>query len=324
MMNRIHREIETPFKYGIVLRGEDGERVDGPKVFRHGDRWFMFYTTHKESIGYETCLAQSPDLLHWEKLGRILPFRRDGWDAWQAHGAPALIDHAWDGAHAFRPFDGKYWMTYVGGALQGYETDPLSIGLAWADSPVQATEWTRLPEPILTSAQSDARPFEQTTLYTSTIIQIDPALLGFPFIMFYNAKTPPDGHEAIGMAVSHDLRNWRRFGREPVIENVGDSRWALSGNPQIVKIGEAWVMFYFGAFWKPNAFDTFAVSYDLVHWTKWNGPHLVEPSEPYDKQFAHKPWALKHDGIVYHFYCAVGDQGRVIALATSRDLRPPD
>jgi HEAT repeat protein len=29
---------------------------------------------------------------------------------------------------------------------------------------------------------------------------------------------------------------------------------------------------------------------------------------------------IKHRGIVYHFYCAVGDQGRVIALATSRDL----
>jgi len=30
---------------------------------------------------------------------------------------------------------------------------------------------------------------------------------------------------------------------------------------------------------------------------------------------------IKHDGVVYHFYCATGDQGRVIALATSRDLK---
>jgi hypothetical protein len=29
---------------------------------------------------------------------------------------------------------------------------------------------------------------------------------------------------------------------------------------------------------------------------------------------------LKYRGVVYHFYCAVGDQGRVIALATSKDL----
>ena len=48
---------------------------------------------------------------------------------------------------------------------------------------------------------------------------------------------------------------------------------------------------------------------------------VIEPSEPWDKQFAHKPWVLKHDGVVYHFYCAVGTEGRAIALATSRDLR---
>ena len=77
-------------------------------------------------------------------------------------------------------------------------------------------------------------------------------------------------------------------------------------------------MFYFGFIWKPHAFDTFACSHDLVNWTKWDGANLVEPSEPFDKTFAHKPWVLKHDGVVYHYYCAVGDQGRVIALATSR------
>jgi hypothetical protein len=34
----------------------------------------------------------------------------------------------------------------------------------------------------------------------------------------------------------------------------------------------------------------------------------------------HKPWLLKHKGVVYHFYRAVGNQGRAIALATSRPL----
>ena len=33
--------------------------------------------------------------------------------------------------------------------------------------------------------------------------------------------------------------------------------------------------------------------------------------------FAHKPYLLKSDGKVYHFYCAVGDQGRGIAVAVS-------
>jgi hypothetical protein len=37
--------------------------------------------------------------------------------------------------------------------------------------------------------------------------------------------------------------------------------------------------------------------------------------------YAHKPWLLKHKGVVYHFYCAVGNQGRAIALATSRPMK---
>ncbi len=64
-----------------------------------------------------------------------------------------------------------------------------------------------------------------------------------------------------------------------------------------------------------------ARSADLLHWTKWTGPDLIQSSVPWDKTYAHKPWVIKHDGVVYHFYCAVGDQGRVIALATSKDLR---
>jgi predicted GH43/DUF377 family glycosyl hydrolase len=150
----------------------------------------------------------------------------------------------------------------------------------------------------------------------------DPAAsLGAPFVMFYNAKVK-NGYERIGMAVSQDLVNWKRYGPNHVLGNGEEKRNGMSGDPQLVRMGDLWVMFYFGAGWKPKAFDTFAVSRDLVNWTQWEGPHLVEPSEPWDKTYAHKPWVLKHDGVVYHFYCAVGNEGRVIALATSKDLRP--
>ena len=326
-MREIHAAVATPHKYGVVLPAEPGELLDCPNVFRRGGRWFMMFVANKDKVGYETHLAVSDDLLTWRRLGPILPFSRSGWDAWQAAGGLALYDTRWDGAtHELGAHEGKHWLSYLGGALQGYEPDPLSIGLAHIDaaSASVAKAWIRLPgpeNPVLSPAQPDARDFEHATLYKSAIVRDEARTLGAEFVMAYNGKAPPYGQEQIGLAVSDDLRTWRRFGHGPVVNNVGAAPWAISGDPQLAKIGDVWVMFYFGAFWKPGAFDTFAASHDLVHWTKWDGPHLVEPSEPYDKQFAHKPWLLKHEGVVYHFYCAVGDQGRVIALATSKDLR---
>jgi predicted GH43/DUF377 family glycosyl hydrolase len=321
-MQNLYDEIKTPFKYGVVLkRGGPGEMVDCPSVFRFGEHWYMLYVAITNKVGYQTFLASSDDLLHWTKLGKILPFRRSGWDAWQADGGIALADYRWNGTHQLEQFDGKYWLSYIGGAKHGYETDPLSMGLAWTRHPAWPRAWHRLPEnPVLTPGQPDARRFETKTLYKSQIIRDASESLGWPFVMYYNAKYK-NGFEQIGMAVSRDLVNWHRYGTNSVIVNGEAKQNGISGDPQIVKIGDVWVMFYFGAGWQPRAFDTFAGSYDLVHWTKWTGPNLIQPSEPYDKTYAHKPWVLKYQGVVYHFYCAVGDEGRVIALATSKDLR---
>lgn len=321
VMQQIYEEVKTPHKYGVILKGEEGELVDCPNVFRYDGRWYMMYVAIKDNVGYQTYLARSDDLLQWEKLGRILSFPKDGWDAWQSDGGLSLYDTRWGGTNTISPYEGRYWLSYIGGAGQGYEPDPLSIGLATTTTPHEAKEWERLPDnPILGPHQPDVRPWEDVTLYKSGIIRDEAETLGYPFVMFYNGKTKQGNHEAIGMAVSRDMRNWIRYGVEPVVDNA-PGKPAISGDPQIAKIGDVWVMFYFGFRWKPNAFDTFAASYDLVNWTKWEGPHLVEPSEAWDKTFAHKPWLLKHEGVVYHFYCAVGDQGRVIALATSEDLR---
>jgi predicted GH43/DUF377 family glycosyl hydrolase len=317
-MQRVYDEVRTPFKYGIVIPRGEGEQVDCPNVFRHGGKWYMVYVAIKNQVGYETRLAASDDLLEWSTLGTILPFGADGWDKWQADGSIALVDPEWGGSCELQQFDGKYWISYFGGAKQGYETDPLSIGLATTSAPDKPEPWARLAEnPVLSPGQPDARWFEKVTLYKSHVLWDKNESLGWPFVMFYNGKQEGKAFERIGMAVSRDMRQWTRYGAEPAIDNGG----GISGDPQIVRMGDLWVMFYFGFLWKPGAFDTFACSYDLVHWTKWQGDHLIASSEPWDKTFAHKPWLLKHDGVVYHFYCAVGNEGRAIALATSQNLR---
>jgi predicted GH43/DUF377 family glycosyl hydrolase len=315
VMNEIYERIKTPFKYGVVLKGEKGKKVDCPSVFRHENRWYMVYITF-DGAGYETEIAVSNDLLKWNPLGKILPFQKDTWDAVQSAGYIALQDHTWGGSYELGKYDDKYWMSYFGGKLKGYETDPLMIGMAYTTDPALPKPWTRLPQPVLTRDQPDCRYWEKLTQYKSNVIHDKDKSLGYPFVIFYNAKTE-SGYERIGMAVSNNMKTWLRYGEDPAIDNGS----GLAGDPQITRIGDVWVMFYFGAFYQPNAFDTFACSYDLVKWTKWTGKHLVEPSEPWDSKFAHKPWVVNHNGVVYHFYCAVGNRGRVIALATSRDLR---
>ena len=323
-MQKVCEEIKTPFKYGVVLKGADtNELVDCPSVFRSGEHWYMMYVAITNKVGYQTFLASSDDLVHWTKLGLILPFSTNGWDAWQADGGIALADYRWDGTHELEKFDGKFWLSYIGGAKQGYETDPLSTGIAWTHDATRRENLASLGTKSgayhlinPTCATLKKRRSTKARSFTTTSES-----LGWPFVMFYNGKLK-NGFERIGMAVSRDMVNWSRYGTNPVVANGEAKTNGMSGDPQIVKIGDVWVMFYFGAGWQPKAFDTFACSYDLVHWTKWSGPNLIQPSEPFDHTYAHKPWVLKYKGVVYHFYCAVGTEGRVIALATSVDLKP--
>jgi len=61
-----------------------------------------------------------------------------------------------------------------------------------------------------------------------------------------------------------------------------------------------------------------ACSKNLVDWTVWDGEPLIRPEFAWENVHAHKPWVIKHDGRVYHFYCAVNNKNeRYIALAVS-------
>lgn len=314
ILRRVYEQVKTPHKYGVVLKGKPGTKVDSPSIFRYEDRWYMMYIIY-DGQGYETAVARSKDLLHWKPLGKILRFQPSSWDANQAAGYISLQKHRWTGDWTLQTYRNRYWLSYLGGADKGYEKGTLGVGIAWTKDPSAPFPWKRLENnPVLSPNDADTRRFEDEKLYKSHIIYDKEQTLGYPFVMYYNAKGK---HESIGMAVSKDMVHWQRYGKKPVLDNGS----GISGDPQVVRMGDLWVMFYFGAFWKPKAFDTFAVSRDLVHWTKWKGPHLVEPSKPWDRKYAHKPWVVRHKGIVYHFYCAVGEQGRVIALATSKDLQ---
>lgn len=327
-MQAIWNEVHTPYKYGVVIEPPEGKKVDCPTVFRYRDRWYMVYVELERppAEGYTTQLAESADLLHWETLGAILQPGPDGaWDHANAAGGIALFDTKWNGSNTLQTYRGRYWLSYIGGQLFGYEKTPLWIGMAWTNDPSKPHVWQKLPSPVLTTEDADVRAgLETGTLYKSFVFHDPGRTLRAPFVMFYNAKGTS---EQIYTAISADLKHWRRYGAGPAVENQPPPGWnhgVISGDPQIVRMKDLWVMFYFGAFWRPGAFNTFAASYDLVHWTKWTGANLIEPSAPYDARFAHKPWIIKYRGVVYQFYCAVaGDKAehRTIALATSKDMK---
>ncbi len=327
-MQAIRDEVETPYKYGVVIAPPTGKKVDCPTVFRHGSKWYMVYVQFEAppSLGYTTQLAESADLLHWKPLGTILDRGGPGaWDRANAAGGVALFDTKWNGSNKLQTYQRRYWLSYIGGKTFGYEQTPLWIGMAWTANPSVARLWQKLPSPVLTTEDADVRTgLESQTLYKSFIFRDRGRTLGTSFVMFYNAK---GSSEQIYTATSADLKSWKRYGADAAVENqppAGSHHGVISGDPQVVRMKDVWVMFYFGAFWKPGAFNTFAASYDLVHWTKWDGDSLISPSEPYDARYAHKPWIIKYHGVVYQFYCAVSadkDEHRTIALATSKDMK---
>lgn len=316
-MEKIFDEIKTPYKYGVVFRYPDKSKLfDSPTIFRENNVWYMSYIVF-DGQGYETWLAESADLIHWKSKGKILSFTENTWDANQKAGYMSLVDIDWGGSYLVEKFQDKYWMSYLGGSAKGYETGILGIGIANSTTLTKAIEWDRLSKPVLNPNDKGSRWFENKTIYKSSIVHDKAKQTGYPFVMYYNAKGDTANYESIGMAVSDNMVSWKRFGENPVITKYT----GICGDAQITKIDDIYVLFYFGAFWKPGAFERFACSYDLMNWTEWTGEDLVASSEDYDIKYAHKPWVVKWNGTVYHFYNAVGKEGRVIALATSKDLK---
>lgn len=333
VMQKIYEEVKTPYKYGLVITAPDStKKVDCPSVFRKDNKWYMTYIVF-DGRGYETWLAKSSNLLQWKTLGKVMSFGDTAatsdvteWDANQRAGYIALQDTKWEGSYTLEQFNKKYWMSYIGGKETGYETGKLSIGVASTKGNItKPHEWKRVGDPVLSITDIDIRWWENKKLFKSTIIWDKNRTLGKPFVMYYNANGDTSNNtpkwrwfERIGMAISDDMINWERYHSDPVVHH----KMGITGDGVIQKIGDVWVMFYFGAFWegRKDAFNRFACSYDLVNWTDWTGEDLIKSSESYDAKFAHKPFVVKWKGVVYHFYCAVDNKDhRGIAVATSAD-----
>ncbi|GGE52752.1 hypothetical protein GCM10011391_34490 [Pullulanibacillus camelliae] len=323
----------TPYKLGqpvLVGSGQPGtfdERaVDCPFVFQHHDTFYMMYVGF-DGEGYQTALATSDDLVHWEPKGLILK-RDEGsdWDAKSIAGTWILKENRIDAPPVLKKWENKYWLVYHAYPEVGYEEGAAQIGLAWTEDE-ELLDWHRIEKPIL--IPSEGAEWEQAGLYKECLIEHEGT-----FYLFYNAKNQKEKWiEQTGVAFSNDLIHWDRYKHNPILpvtEGAWDSKFA--SDPCVLKNGEEWAMFYFGYDYK-KAQEGLALSKDLLHWTKYPEPILrVGEEGEIDAVFAHKPAVITHNGVLYHFYCSCrrskegdrtrnfGNEFRTITVAASHDV----
>jgi len=119
-----------------VISPEAGYEKDGgvedPRLVKFGDTYYLTYTGYNKKDA-QLCLAESKDLIHWERKGVILAAYKGNWNVgWTKSGAivPEKIN-------------GKYWMYFLGTSSD--KTD--QTGLAYSTDLIHWTEATR--EPVL-------------------------------------------------------------------------------------------------------------------------------------------------------------------------------
>jgi hypothetical protein len=339
----------TPYKYPeLVLKGTgnkpdfDSLAVDDPIVFRANSSFYMLYIGF-DGTGYQTGLATSSDLLHWTRTALVGP--RDPSSKFTKYNMAMsciLRDKNLHGSGEALKVGGHYigiWNAYP---APGYEEGAAVIGLARS---TDLLHW-KLTEPILQPEQGAS--WEHGGLYRSDLLLEDGT-----YYLYYNAKTDTlpksEGggwHEQTGVATSRDLTQWTRSPLSPILRNglrgsatypdsdprhsqspaipdARDSRFA--SNPYVVKNGKQYAMYYFGLpYERPGrACEMLALGTDPLHFTKVPEV-LIDTGSPgsIDETYAHKPSVIYHDGILYHFYCAVSgmypNEIRGVAVARSR------
>jgi predicted GH43/DUF377 family glycosyl hydrolase len=136
--------------------------VEDPRLVKFADTFYLTYTGYNKKDA-QLCLAKSKDLIHWTRMGVILPAYQGKWyKGWTKSGAivPEKID-------------GKYWMYF-----HGISSAKLGqVGLAYSTDLIHWTE--ALDHPILA-----ARPGN----FDSTVVEPGPAPILTPtsIILVYN------------------------------------------------------------------------------------------------------------------------------------------
>ena len=320
-LETIPADLKTPYKTNRLViapskepESFDGQGADAPFVFREGDSLYMTYIGF-DGQGYQTGLASSSNLLDWKKEGVII--RRDPDNPISRYNVAMtwiLRENGVFSSGALKKVDGRFLGIYHAYPKPGYEEGPAVIGLCWSKD---LRTW-ELEAPFL--RPENGQPWEQGGLYKACILESQGT-----YYVYYNAKTRgAHWREQTGFVTSPDLKTWKRFEGNPVIRNgpKGSVDEIFASDPCVLQYADGWALFYYSLDGKFVARDLLALSPDLRRVTKCQGVLIdVGPKGSVDSKFAHKPSVFFHEGVLYHFYCAVSDEfGRGISVATSKPV----
>jgi hypothetical protein len=320
----------TPYKYPKLILSATGRAgdfdqrsIDDPIVFYANGSFQMLYIGW-DGTGYQTGLATSKDLLHWTRVALVAP--RDSASKYTKYNlalSSILRDKRLQSRGEAIKVGGKYLGAWNAYPSAGYEEGAAVIGLATSHD---LLHW-ELSDPIL--FPQDGTAWEHGGLYRPDLMRDRGT-----YYLYYNAKTDklPDSdgggwREQTGVATSKDLKSWTRYSGNPILRNgpkeARDGHFA--SNPFVVQNGREYGMFYYGLRYQHpgKACEMLAIGDTPFSFTKVPDV-LIDTGAPgtIDETYAHKPSVVTHEGVLYHFYCAVSGQYpndvRGIAVARSK------
>ena len=203
--------------------------VEDPRLVQIGGSYYLTYTGYNKTDA-QLCLAESKDLIHWERLGVILPAYQGKWNrGWTKSGA--ILSET---------IDGKHWMYWLGTAAD--KTDQMGIS-----SSTDLLHWTEeLAVPVL-----PRRPGK----FDSRVVEPGPPpiLTSEGIVLVYNGADDNLVYRT-GVAVfdRNDPRKVLYRSEEPVFQP--EKEWEKLGQvPNVVfvegmaKRGTQWLFYYGGA-----------------------------------------------------------------------------
>ena len=203
--------------------------VEDPRLVQIGEMHYLTYTGYNKTDA-QLCLAESKDLIHWKRLGVILPAYKGNWNrAWTKSGAivPEKID-------------GKYWMYWLGTAAD--KTD--QMGLSSSSDLLDWHEETAVPVLPRRPGKFDSRVVEPGP---------PPIITPQGILLVYNGADDKLVYRAgIALFDRRDPRKVLYRSDEPVF--APEREWEKAGQvPNVVFVegmarsGSDWLFYYGGA-----------------------------------------------------------------------------